>query len=180
VSASAQPRRPHTPRPVEVATPTAREIVLARHFVAPPDLVFAALTTPELLRRWYGARGWRLVSCELDLRVGGAWRFVSHGPGGEKMGQSGVYQVIDPPVHLVSTEVFDDQSYEGESIVSHLLVERDGGTKLTTTIRYASQAARDTVLRYPMARGVSESYARLDALLAESLTSQKRSMEERY
>jgi uncharacterized protein YndB with AHSA1/START domain len=169
-----------TPRPVEVTTPTDREIVLSRYFAAPPDLVFAALTTPELLRRWYGARGWSLVSCEIDLRVGGAWRCVSQGPGGERMVQSGVYRVIDAPFLLVSTERFDDQSYEGESIVSQHLVERDGGTKLTTTIHYASQEARDTVLRYPMARGVSESYQRLDLVLAELLTSQKIPIEERY
>jgi uncharacterized protein YndB with AHSA1/START domain len=167
-----------TPGRVEVTTPTDREIVLARHFAAPPDLVFAALTTPDLLRRWYGARGWNLVSCQIDLRVGGAWRYVSEGPSGEGMVQSGVYRLVDPPRLLVSTERFDDQSYEGESIVSHHLVERDGGTKLTTTVRYASRAARDTVLRYPMARGVGEGYERLDAVLAESLASRKR-IEER-
>lgn len=165
-----------TPSPVEVTVPTDREIVLARYFIAPPDLVFATLTTPDLLRRWYGARGWHLVACEIDLRVGGAWRYVSEGPGGERMVQAGVYRVVDAPRLLVSTERFDDQSYEGESIVSHHLVERDGGTKLTTTIRYASQAARDTVLRYPMARGVSESYERLDVVLAESLTEKQKSI----
>lgn len=168
-----------TPRRVEVTTPTDREIVLARNFAAPLDLVFAALTTPDLLRRWYGARGWNLVSCEIDLRVGGAWRYASEGPNGERMVQSGVYRVVDAPRLLVSTERFDDQSYEGESIVSHHLVERDGVTKLTTTVRYASQAARDTVLRYPMARGVGESYERLDVVLAESLASLKERIEER-
>jgi uncharacterized protein YndB with AHSA1/START domain len=168
-----------TPRRVEVTTPTDREIVLTRNFAAPPDLVFAALTTPDLLRRWYGARGWNLVSCEIDLRVGGAWRYVSAGPNGERMVQSGVYRLVDPPRLLVSTERFDDQSYEGESIVGHHLVERDGGTKLTTTVRYASQAARDTVLRYPMARGVGESYERLDVVLAESLASLNERMKER-
>lgn len=169
-----------TPGPVEVTTPTDREIVLARYFAAPPDLVFAALTTPDLLHRWYGARGWRLVSCQIDLRVGGSWRYDSQGPAGERMGQSGVYRVVDAPRLLVSTEVFDDQSYEGESIVSHHLVERDGGTKLTTTVRYASQAARDTVLRYPMARGVGESYERLDVVLAETVMSQQEPTEKRY
>jgi uncharacterized protein YndB with AHSA1/START domain len=167
-----------TPSRVEVTTPTDREIVLARHFAAPRGLVFAALTTPDLLCRWYGARGWNLVSCQIDLRVGGAWRYVSEGPNGERMVQSGVYRLVDPPRLLVSTELFDDQSYEGESIVSHHLVERDGGTKLTTTVRYASQAARDTVLRYPMARGVGESYERLDVVLAESHTSRKERIEE--
>ncbi len=161
------------PGPVEVSTPTDHDIVLVRHFAAPPDLVFAALTTPDLLRRWYGARGWNLVSCEIDLQEGGAWRYVSQGPGGERMVQSGVYRVVDPPGLLVSTELFDDQSYEGESIVRHHLVERGDGTKLTTTVHYASKAARDTVLRYPMARGVGESYERLDVVLAGLLAARK-------
>ena len=168
-----------TPRPVDVTTPTDREIVLARYFAAPPALVFAALTTPDLLRRWYGARGWNLVSCEIDLRVGGRWRYVSEGPADEQMVQSGVYRVVDAPRRLVCTERFDDQSYEGESIVSHHLIERDGGTKLTTTVRYASRAARDIVLRYPMARGVGESYERLDVVLAEWLASLEERVEEK-
>ena len=66
-----------------VTTPTDREIVLTRVFDAPRHLVFDALTKPELLKRWYGARGWNLVVCEVDLRVGGAWRFVSRGPDGD-------------------------------------------------------------------------------------------------
>ena len=75
--------------PLVVHAPGDREIVLSRLFDAPASLVFAAFTRPELLVRWYGARGWRLVECEVDLRVGGRWRFVSQGPGGERMGQSG-------------------------------------------------------------------------------------------
>ncbi|GFJ94320.1 hypothetical protein Prum_079620 [Phytohabitans rumicis] len=96
-----------------VTTPSDREIVLRRDFDAPRPLVYAAFTTPDLLTRWYGARGWHLVDCEIDLRVGGAWRFVSQGPGGARMGQSGVYRVVDPPERLVYTEMFDDQSYPG-------------------------------------------------------------------
>jgi uncharacterized protein YndB with AHSA1/START domain len=149
-----------------VTTPTDTEIVLRRDFDAPRRLVFDALTRPELLRRWYGARGWNLVSCEVDLRVGGAWRFVSRGPEGAQMAQGGVYREIRRPDRLVYTEVFDDQSYPGETLIVQELVERDGRTTLTSTVRYATKAGRDTVLRYPMARGVSEAYGRLDELLA--------------
>jgi len=149
-----------------VATPTDTDIVLAREFDAPRGLVFGALTRPELLTRWYGARGWNLTECDVDLRVGGAWRFVSLGPDGARMAQSGVYREIEPPALLVYTEVFDDQSYAGESLITHELVERAGGrTTLTSTLRYASQQARDTVLRYPMRRGVGESYDRLSEVL---------------
>lgn len=151
--------------PVTVTTPTDREIVLTRAFDAPPRLVFAAWTKPELLTRWFGANGWHLVVCEVDLRVGGAWRFVSRGPGGEQMGQGGVYRVVAPPERLVYTELFDDQSYPGETLVSHEFRERDGATTLTSTLLFATPEGRDVVLRYPMARGVGEGFTRLDELL---------------
>ncbi|HET9141682.1 SRPBCC family protein [Actinophytocola sp.] len=151
--------------PLEVTTPTDTDIVLRREFDAGRHLVFAALTRPALITRWFGARGWNITDCQLDLRVGGAWRFVSHGPHGARMAQGGVYRVIEPPGLLVYTEVFDDQSYPGESLVTHELVERAGRTTLTCTVRYASRQARDTVLRYPMRRGVGESFDRLSELL---------------
>jgi uncharacterized protein YndB with AHSA1/START domain len=155
------------PGSLTVTTPTDRDIVLTRAFDAPRHLVFGALTKPELLTRWYGARGWNLVVREVDLRVGGAWRFVSRGPGGAEMGQAGVYRRIEPPGSLVYTELFDDQSYPGETLISHELTELADRTILTTTVRYASREGRDTVLRYPMARGVGESYDRLTAVLVD-------------
>jgi len=152
---------------LQVRTPGDRDIVLTRAFDAPRHLVFDALTRPDLLTRWFGARGWRLVTCEVDLRVGGSWRFVSRGPAGEEMTQSGVYRVIQPPGRLVYTELFDDQSYPGETLITHELTERDGRTTLTSTLRYATPEGRQRVLGYPMSRGVAESYHRLAALLAE-------------
>lgn len=150
-----------------VTTPTDREIVLSRDFDAPPALVFDALTRPELLMRWFGAQGWQLVVCEVDLRVGGSWRFVSHGPEGAEMAQGGTYRVIEPPGRLVYTELFDDQSYPGESLVTHEFVGDERTTTLTTTVRFATPEGRDRVLRYPMARGVGESFDRLAAVLAD-------------
>ncbi|RUL91755.1 SRPBCC family protein [Verrucosispora sp. FIM060022] len=149
-----------------VDTPGDREIVLSRMFDAPARLVFAAFTRPELLVRWYGARGWRLVECQVDLRVGGPWRFVSQGPDGQLMGQSGHYRQIEPPHRLVYTELFDDQSYPGETVVDQEFTELAGRTTVTTTLRFATPGGRDTALRYPMARGVTESYIRLAGLLA--------------
>jgi uncharacterized protein YndB with AHSA1/START domain len=153
------------PTGVTVSTPSDREIVLSRAFAAPRALVFDAWTRPELLMRWYGARGWSLVACEVDLRVGGAWRFVSGGPDGATMVQRGVYEVITPAERLVYTERFDDQSYPGTALVSHVFTGAVGRTTVTSTIRYATREGRDTVLRYPMARGVGESFDRLAALL---------------
>ena len=150
-----------------VTTPTDREIVLTRAFDAPRRMVFDALTRPELLKRWFGARGWNLVVCEVDLRVGGTWRFVSRGPDGAELGHGGVYSVVLPPDRLVYTELFDDQSYPGESLITHALVERNARTTLTSTLLYASQEGRDIVLGYPMERGVAEGYDRLDELVAE-------------
>jgi uncharacterized protein YndB with AHSA1/START domain len=160
-------------RALELSTPTDTDIVLTRRFAAQQHLVFDAWTQPELLRRWYGARGWNLVVCEVDLRVGGIWRFVSRGPGGEEMGQRGVYQEIVRPDRLVYTEVFDDQSYPGQTLVTHGFADDgDGGTRLTSTITYPSRAVRDHVLRRPMERGLSEGLARLDEVLARILRPQ--------
>jgi uncharacterized protein YndB with AHSA1/START domain len=153
---------------VEVTTPSDREIVMTRAFDAPQPLVFDALTKPELLKRWHGARGWFLVGCEIDLRVGGTWRFVSEGPLGMKMGHSGVYRVISPSDRLVYTESFDDQWYPGESLVTVTLVERDAKTTMSTTLLFPSQEVRDLVLASPMKRGVSESYERLDVVFTRS------------
>jgi uncharacterized protein YndB with AHSA1/START domain len=152
---------------LKVTTPTDMEIVLTRVFDAPRRMVFDALTKPELLMRWHGARGWNLVVCEVDLRVGGTWRFVSRGPDGMDMGHGGVYREIVPPSRLVYTELFDDQSYPGESLITQAFVEQNGKTTLTSTVLYSSQEARDIVLKYPMERGAAESYDRLAEMLAE-------------
>jgi uncharacterized protein YndB with AHSA1/START domain len=150
-----------------VDTPSDREIVLTRTFAAPRPLVFDAYTRPELLMQWYGAHGWHLVGCELELRESGRYRFESRGPGGDTMVQSGTVEAVTPPVRLVLTELFDDQSYPGETIIIHEFAERADQTTVTTTVRYATSEGRDTALRYPMVRGVSESGDRLAAILTE-------------
>ena len=148
-----------------VTMPTDREIVLSRSFAAPAKLVFDSFTRPDLLVRWYGARGWNLVGCSVDLREGGRYRFDSAGPQGQTMAQSGTYRVVLPHSRLVFTELFDDQSYEGESVITHVFTSDGGLTTVTTTVLYATAAGLETVRRYPMARGVTESYERLDLVL---------------
>ena len=91
-----------------LTTPSEREIVLAREFDAPRHLVFDAFTKPELLVRWYGANGWQLVLCEIDLRVGGTWRYISEGPGGATMGQAGTFLEITRPDRLIVTFLCKD------------------------------------------------------------------------
>ena len=149
---------------LKVTTPSDREIVLTRVFDAPRSLVFDALTKPELLKRWFGPRGWSLVVCEIDLRVGGKWRFVLRGPDGHEMGMRGVYREIVPPDRSVHTESFDD--YPGESIVTTVLVEQGGKTTLTGTILYESKEIRDAVINSGMEHGAAESHDRLAELLA--------------
>ena len=153
---------------LQVTTPSEREIAMTRAFDAPRNLVFDALTKPELVKRWLGVRGgWSMAVCEIDLRVGGAYRFVWRKDGAE-MGMGGVYREIVKPERIVHTESFDDPWYEGEAESTMILVEKGSTTTLTTTTRYASQEVRDAVLKTPMERGVAESYDVLDDLLAST------------
>ncbi len=149
---------------LKVSLPTEREVVMTRVFDAPRRLVFDALTKPELLKRWFGPRGWSLVVCEADLKVGGAWRWVLRGPDGRDMGMRGVYQEITPPEWLVSTESFDD--YPGESLNTLILSEEDGKTTFTIKVRYASQEIRDAVIKSGMEHGAAECYDKLAEMLA--------------
>jgi uncharacterized protein YndB with AHSA1/START domain len=149
---------------LKVTTPTDREIVMTRVFDAPRRLVFDAFTKPELLKRWFGPRGWSLVVCEVDLKVGGTFRFVLRGPDGREMGMRGVYREIVPPERSVHTESFDD--YPGESQVTTVLAEQGGKTTLTATVLYPSREVRDAVLQSGMEHGAAESYDKLAELLA--------------
>lgn len=143
------------------------DLLITRAFAAPRRLVFDAFTRPELLRRWHGARGWHLVVCEIDLRPGGAWRFVSRGPEGAELGHGGVFHEVDAPGRLVQSEVHDSWAV-GEALITTVFDERDGRTAMTTTVRYPSREIRDSVLRTPMRRGVGEAYDRLDEMLGET------------
>jgi uncharacterized protein YndB with AHSA1/START domain len=150
---------------LKVTTPSDREIVLTRVFDAPRRLVWDAFTKPELLKRWFGPRGWSLVVCEVDLRVGGGFRFVLHGPDGKAMGMRGSYREIVPPEHSVHMESYDD--YPGESQVTAVFVEEGGKTTLTATVLYPSKEIRDIVIQTGMEHGAAESYDKLAELLAE-------------
>src|SRR5882762_6535718 len=102
---------------LEVTTPTDREIAMTRVFDAPRGLVFDAFTKPELVRRWLlGPSGWTMPVCEIDLRVGGRYRYVWRKPGVPDMGMGGVFREIVPAERIVATESFDDPWYEGEAL----------------------------------------------------------------
>lgn len=150
-----------------VTTPSDRAIAMTRVFDAPKSLVWAAYTKPELMKRWGGGPpGHELVVCEIDLRIGGRWRWVVRAPGGAEMGLGGRYLEIVPEERLVSTDEFDQPWYEGDATSTVALVENAGKTTLTLSVVYASKEVRDMVLKTPMAEGVGAGYDRLAETLA--------------
>jgi uncharacterized protein YndB with AHSA1/START domain len=129
--------------------------------------VFDAMTKPEHVRRWWGCLDERysVPICEIDLRVGGAWRFVGRGPKGE-YGFHGVYREIDRPGRLVFTEIYDPFP-DAESVVTSVFTEEGGKTRLTVTALYPSLEVRDSVLKTGMSDGAAISYDRLEDLVRE-------------
>ena len=161
-----------TPQTLKIAAQGEREIVMTREFDARRALVFEAFTKPELLRRWLlGPPGWSMVACEVDLRPGGAYRYLWRHTDGKEMGLRGTFREVVPPERIVHTERFDEPWYPGEALLTSTFSERGGKTTLTVTIQYESRAGRDSVLQSGMERGVRASYDRLAELLASSAAS---------
>jgi uncharacterized protein YndB with AHSA1/START domain len=147
-----------------------REIVIERGFKAPRQLVFDTYTKPELIRRWMlGPEGWTMPVCEVDLRVGGKYRFVWRNQQGMEMGMGGEYREIVVPERIVSTEEFDESWYPGEAIGTLTLVERSGTTHVMQVMQYESSEAREAVLKSPMEEGLSAGFDRLAELLAKGV-----------
>ncbi len=155
---------------LKLTTPSDREIAMTRVFDAPRKLVFDAHTKPDLVRQWLlGPPGWSMPVCEMDVRVGGKYRWVwRHDRDGTTMGMGGVYREIVKPERLVVTERFDEAWYPGEALNTLVLVEQGGRTTLTQTMRYESREARDAVLKSGMESGVKASYDRLADLLVST------------
>jgi len=152
---------------LKLTTQGDREIVMTRDFDAPRRLVFDAFTKPELVKQWLlGPPGWSMPICEIDLRVGGVYRYVwRRDSDGSEMGMGGVYREIVAPERLVATEKFDQAWYPGEAVISTVFVEQGGKTTITQTVLYQSREARDAVLKSGMEKGVAASYDRLAELL---------------
>jgi uncharacterized protein YndB with AHSA1/START domain len=151
-----------------VTTPSDLEVMMTRTFDAPRHLVYEAWTKPAPLRRWFGGEGGELIVCDIDLRVGGSFRFVWRLREGGEMGFGGAYREIVPNERIVVTENFDppyDQEMGGEAVTTTTLVERDGKTTLTSTTRYRSREARDGAIATGMEEGAAETFDRLAALL---------------
>lgn len=146
----------------EVTTPSDCEIRMTRLFDAPRHLLFEAMNKPEHITQWWGnlGEGYSVPVCEVDLRVGGAWRFVNRHPKGEAVFY-GVYREIAPPDRVVFTEIYEPFP-DAESVVTAVFTEEQGKTRLTATVRYPSVQVRDMVLQTGMEKGAAISYDRLE------------------
>jgi uncharacterized protein YndB with AHSA1/START domain len=156
------------PDSFRVSTPSDREILVEREFDAPRELVFNAFTQPNFVRRWLlGPDGWTMPVCEIDLRAGGAYRYVWFKEStGHRMGMGGVFLEAVRPEKIVATEKFDDAWYPGEALNTTLFEELPGGiTRVSVTVRYESRDARDTAARSGMERGMAAGYNRLELVL---------------
>lgn len=153
-------------RTFQTTTPSDREIRLTRLFDAPRELVFEAMTRPEHVRQWWGrlGDGYSVPVCEIDLRPGGKWRFVNRHPEGEAVFY-GVYREVAPPERVVFTEIFEPFP-DAASVVTAVLTEEQGKTRLTATCLYPSLEVRDMVIKTGMATGAATSYDRLEDLVA--------------
>ena len=155
------------PDSFSVSTPSDREIQVTRDFHAPRRLVFDAFTRPDLVRRWLlGPPGWTMPVCEIDLRVGGTYRYVWRKEGEKDMGMGGVFRDIVPSERLVATERFDDAWYPGEALDTTVFVEDGAITRITITVLYQSREARDTARRSGMEHGMAAGYNRLEDVLS--------------
>jgi uncharacterized protein YndB with AHSA1/START domain len=147
-----------------VTTPTEREILMTRVFDAPRKLLFAAWTDPKYVAQWLlGPEGWTMPVCEIDLRPGGAWRFVWRKSDGAEMEMTGVYREVKPPERVVHTERWGAEW--PETINTLTFTEKDGKTTCSLTVLYVSQEARDAALKTGMEDGVAVSFDRLAVLL---------------
>ncbi|WP_433075278.1 SRPBCC family protein [Dactylosporangium sp. CA-052675] len=147
----------------KVTLPTDRQILITREFNAPKALVWRVYTEPDLVKRWWGAGMGEMHSAEIDLRVGGAWRFVQVGPGGHEVAFRGVYREVEAPDRLVNTEVFeglpDPDAHTG--LITVTLTETGGRTLMEMRCEYGDQETRDAIIASGMEAGLQHS---LDAL----------------
>jgi len=156
-----------------VTLPSDTEILITRRFEAPRELVWDALTTPRHLLRWWGPSWCPLVACEVDLRPGGAWRYVCRDEEGNELEWYGTYREVVAPERIVSTETFGGHP-EATSVNTMTLAEHDGVTTLQTLVEHSSREYRDGHVASGMERGMQETFDRLDTLLAAADTPAER------
>jgi uncharacterized protein YndB with AHSA1/START domain len=155
------------PSSIQIETRGDHDVVFTKRFAAPRVRVFDAMTTPALMKEWLSPEGIEMTVCEVERKPGGRFRYVWRSPNGE-LGMSGTWIAFDPPRGLVQKEKFDEPWFPGDCTVTWRFEEAGEGTVFRSVVRYELREARDMVMASPMARGIDESYARLDALLAKT------------
>ena len=160
------------PAPAEVTLPSDREVRVTRQFNAPRQLVWDAHTKPDLLPKWLGYDGWDMPVREMDVRVGGKYRWQwKNQEEGKQFGFFGVFTQVDAPAKLTHEQYYDPGDMGGAMpvgdpcIVSLDLNEQNGVTTLVCTMRFASKEARDDAVSTGMTEGMEFSYTRLDDTL---------------
>jgi uncharacterized protein YndB with AHSA1/START domain len=161
-------------RKANVTLPTDEQIRITRDFDAPRHLVYKAWTTPELVKRWWNAKRGEVTIAEIDLRVGGKWRYVMVTPDGTEVGFHGVYREIVPDELLVTTEVYEGlpegvSEEDGATLNTAAFTEADGRTTLTILVQAKNKASRDAIIESGMEDGLQDA---LD--LAEEVVSSLR------
>jgi uncharacterized protein YndB with AHSA1/START domain len=153
--------------PAKVTLPTDEQILITREFAAPPELVYKAWTTPELVRRWWAGRRGEMQAVDIDLRVGGTWRYVMVANGGYEVAFHGEYREIVPNERIVTTEVYEGAPPpEGDDVLNVItFTEREGGTLLELLVKTPSKEVRDLIVDSGMEGGLQEQMQILDELL---------------
>ncbi len=142
-----------TSRRATVTLPSDEQILIEREFDAPRHLVFKAYTTPELVRRWWHANHGEMTQCDIDLRVGGGWRYVMSARGGFEVAFHGEYREIIPDERIVSTEVFEGMP-DAPALDTVTFTEADGRTTLSILVQHSSRENRDAHINSGMEDGL--------------------------
>lgn len=153
---------------LKITTPSDFEIAMTRMFDAPRHLVFDAMTQPQHVKRWFGCAEFALPVCEIDLRVGGAYRFTMRSPDGVDSTMQGTYREVVRPERIAFTERFSMPGFTSDEYqVTSVFVETGGKTMLTTTILHKTKENRDGHLHSGLENGVAPAYDRLAEVVAE-------------
>jgi uncharacterized protein YndB with AHSA1/START domain len=144
-----------------VTLPTDEQILITREFDAPKDLVYKAYTTPELVRRWWNAKRGEVTICEIDLRVGGRWRYVMVADDGTEVGFHGEYRELVPNEQIVSTETYEGlpegvTEEQGTTLNTATFTEENGRTTLTILVQAPNKASRDAIIDSGMEAGLQD------------------------
>lgn len=157
---------------IPYSTPSDREFVMERVFDASRELVWQAWTKPEHLTQWWGPKGWTLPVCQVDFRPGGVWLYCMRGPDGEEAWGKAIYREIVEPERIVYLDTFVDETgnpLEGmpEMLITVTFADHDGKTRLATHAQFASAADLEAVLAMGMVEGLTQTWDRLEAYLAQ-------------